>query len=72
MSTVPTSPGIPPRYPSRLRQRDRRAGLDGLIASLSPALRRSGGGLLRPLFEEAARRVVGAEYLRLVDHAGVV
>jgi transcriptional regulator with PAS, ATPase and Fis domain len=70
MSTVPTSPGIPLRYSSRPRQRDRRAGLDGLIASLAPALRRSGGALLRPMFEEAARRVVGAEYLRLVDHAG--
>jgi hypothetical protein len=70
MSTVPTSPGVPPRYSPRSRQRDRRGGLDGLIASLSPALRRSGGALLRPLFEEAARRVVGAEYLRLVDHAG--
>ena len=70
MSIVATSPQIPPRHPSRPRQRDRRAGLDGLIASLTLALRRSGGTLLRPMFEEAARRVVGAEYLRLVDHAG--
>ena len=70
MSSVPTSPGIPPREPPRPRQRDRRAGLNGLLASLTPALRRSGGALLRPMFEEAARRVVGAEYLRLVDHAG--
>jgi transcriptional regulator with PAS, ATPase and Fis domain len=69
MSTASSSPGNPTHPPPRPRQRDRRAGLDGLLASLTPALRRSGGSLLRPIFEEAARRAVGAEYLRLVDAA---
>jgi transcriptional regulator with PAS, ATPase and Fis domain len=70
MSTAPIAPGIPPPQSPRSRQRDRRAGLENVLASLTPALRRSGGALLRPIFEEAARRVVGAEYLRLTDHAG--
>ena len=61
MSTAPSSPGIPTHQSPRSRQRDRRAGLEGVLASLTPALRRSSGSLLRPIFEEAARRVVGAE-----------
>jgi transcriptional regulator with AAA-type ATPase domain len=61
--TVPVS-SCPPAV--HTRQRDRRAGLDGLLASLTPALRRP-GAQLRPIFEEMTRRLVSAEHLRLVD-----
>src|SRR5918995_6266564 len=66
MSPAPTVPGSPCQPAAHVRQRDRRAGLDGLLASLTPALRRS-GAQLRPVFEEVTRRLVSAEHLRLVD-----
>jgi transcriptional regulator with GAF, ATPase, and Fis domain len=66
MSPVPTLPGNARPPAAHARQRDRRAGLDGLLASLTPALRRS-GAQLRPIFEEVTRRLVSAEHLRLVD-----
>ena len=62
-STPPGSFGLPAAH---ARQRDCRAGLDGLLASLTPALRRP-GAQLRPIFEEVTRRLVSAEHLRLVD-----
>jgi transcriptional regulator with GAF, ATPase, and Fis domain len=72
MSPAPTPPGSSGLPAARARQRDRRAGLEGLLASLTPALRRS-GAQLRPVFEEVTRRLVCAEHLRLVDApAGVV
>src|SRR5919112_4084924 len=66
MTPAPALPGGPCMPPAPARQRDRRAGLDGLLASLTPALRRS-GAQLRPIFEEVTRRLVSAEHLRLVD-----
>src|ERR687897_337313 len=66
MSPAPTVPGSSCRPAAHVRQRDRRAGLDRLLASLTPALRRS-GAQLRPIFEEVTRRLVSAEHLRLID-----
>jgi transcriptional regulator with GAF, ATPase, and Fis domain len=66
MSPAPTVSGNSCPPAARARQRDRRAGLEGLLASLTPALRRS-GAQLRPIFEEVTRRLVSAEHLRLVD-----
>ena len=66
MTCAPTLPGSLCMPPAHTRQRDRRSGLDGLLASLTPALRRS-GAQLRPIFEEVTRRLVSAEHLRLVD-----
>ena len=66
MTCAPTLPGNFCMPPAHARQRDRRSGLDGLLASLTPALRRS-GAQLRPIFEEVTRRLVSAEHLRLVD-----
>jgi transcriptional regulator with PAS, ATPase and Fis domain len=54
---------------SRGRQRDRRAGLAGLLASLAPALRRKEGHVLRDVFEEGVRRLVAAQSLKLQEHA---
>jgi hypothetical protein len=62
--STPVASGFQPAAP---RRRERRAGLEGLLASLTPALRRSGPHLLRPIFEEATRRLVRAEQLRLVE-----
>jgi transcriptional regulator with GAF, ATPase, and Fis domain len=66
MSPAPTVPGSSCQPAAHVRQRDRRTGLDGLLASLTPALRRS-GAQLRPIFEEVTRRLVSAEHLRLID-----
>ena len=57
-------PGAPVRElprPGRTRQRDRRQGLATLVASLAPALRRRDGQVLRTIFEEGTRRIVGAQ-----------
>jgi transcriptional regulator with GAF, ATPase, and Fis domain len=69
MSNAPIPPGLSACQPAFARQRDRRRGLDGLLASLTPALRRTSGPL-RPIFEEVTRRLVCAEYLRLIDTPG--
>src|SRR5215218_2625801 len=66
MSPAPTVSGNSCPPAAQARQRDRRAGLEGLLASLTPALRRS-GAQLRPIFEEVTRRLVSAEHLRLVE-----
>jgi len=55
--------GSPER--AKNRRRERRAGLGGLIASLLPALRRTEATALRAAFEEAARRLVGADIVRV-------
>jgi transcriptional regulator with PAS, ATPase and Fis domain len=63
-------PGAPARdVPRRIRarQRDRRLGIASLVASLPPALRRGDGSLLRSIFEEATRRLVGAQQVRLAE-----
>lgn len=57
--------GSPER--ARVRRRDRRSGLAGFVASLVPALRRPDAALLRAVFEESARRLVGAERVRVRD-----
>ena len=63
--------GSPER--AKTRRRERRAGLGGLIASLLPALRRTEGTALRVAFEEAARRLVGADVVRVREgHAPAV
>jgi hypothetical protein len=54
----------------RSRRRDRRTGVAGLLASLAPALRRADTGLLRAMFEEGTRRLVGATRVQLCDAAG--
>jgi transcriptional regulator with GAF, ATPase, and Fis domain len=66
MSPAPTPPGSSRPSAVYARQRDRRAGLDALLAPLTPALRRS-GAQLRPIFEEVTRRLVNAEHLRLLE-----
>jgi transcriptional regulator with GAF, ATPase, and Fis domain len=66
MSIAQISAGSAVFQSPHVRQRDRRAGLEGLLASITPALRRSDGPL-RPIFEEVTRRLVGAEHLRLVE-----
>jgi transcriptional regulator with PAS, ATPase and Fis domain len=66
MSIAPRPPGISAAPPAHTRQRDRRAGLEGLLASVTSAFQRS-DGQLRPVFEEVTRRLVGAEHLRLVE-----
>jgi transcriptional regulator with GAF, ATPase, and Fis domain len=71
MSPTPTLPGSSCPPVAHARQRDRRAGLEGLLASLTPALRRP-GAQLRPIFEEVTRRLVCAEHLRLVEAAAGV
>ena len=48
-----------------MRQRDRRAGLAGVLASLAPALRRTQAHILRNVFEEGVRRLVAARSIRL-------
>ena len=69
MPITTSPPGISAPPTSHARQRDRRAGLEGLLASLTPALRRP-VGQLRLTFEEVTRRLVGAEHLRLVEAPG--
>lgn len=49
----------------RARRRDRRAGVAGLLAALPPMLRRADGLLVRGVFEEGVRRLVGAERVLL-------
>ena len=66
MASAPTPPGIAAPQPAHVRQRDRRRGLDGLLASLTPAVRQASGPL-RPVFEEVTRRLVGAAHLRLAE-----
>jgi hypothetical protein len=64
MSSAVAIPGDLPQRP-RVRRRDRRAGLAVLIASLLPSLRRPDAAGSRVAFEETARRIVGAEQVRL-------
>jgi len=66
MSSAPTSPGASVVLASYARRRDRRAGIEGLLASLAPAVQRADAPL-RPIFEEVTRRLVRAEHLRLVE-----
>jgi transcriptional regulator with PAS, ATPase and Fis domain len=56
---------------SRGRQRDRRAGVAGLLASLAPALRRPQAQVLRNVFEEGVRRLVAAQSIRLHEGSRV-
>lgn len=48
------------------RQRERRAGMGSVLASLTPALARADAPL-RALFEEGMRRLINAQHLRLRD-----
>ncbi len=66
MSSAPTSPGASVVLAAHARQRDRRTGIEGLLASLAPAVQRADAAL-RPIFEEVTRRLVRAEHLRLVE-----
>jgi hypothetical protein len=67
MSMVAGAPRSDPGRGGRARQRDRRHGLASLLASLAPALRRPEPNGLRAIFEEGARRLVGADSVRLRD-----
>ena len=54
MSSAPTSPGASVVLAAHARQRDRRTGIEGLLASLAPAVQRADAAL-RPIFEEVTR-----------------
>jgi two-component system response regulator HydG len=53
------------RERGRMRRRDRRAAIAGLLAALPPLLRRSDSGMLRRVFEDGVRSLVSAERVQL-------